>query len=385
MELRISNIAPKKGEPKEMNGGDLYGKGAKGQVYDLACVDAQSVCAMLAQSLGAHGFPEIEVLTINNRRHRLSHDEALRFFAHLSAAQHLVVKEFTRSKHAVSDFSNELDGIRQLHRIFGTNLQKFTTVATLPDNIVGFTIDHRRHFVLSRKCGQNLYSAATHMSPTDYRKMLEDVLETLAAIQKKDFYHMDLKPDNIIWCEDTRRYTVIDWERGLSGSTLKRALLKGAASSTAETPYGSNFTASPIALQIYTGKPTTAKYASSLVVYGHLKHMEGYNISIPAVKEFIKFRKTRVYAPIKALLQTSPSRESLYERFHQNFDVFSLGITIAILAISRNLPRTFLSLAESFVAVNHPLFAVTPQAALENVRRFLGPGARSKTRKVRRG
>jgi hypothetical protein len=91
-------------------------------------------------------------------------------------------------------------------------------------------------------------------------------------------------------------------------------------------------------------------------------------ISLSDARKFMAFVEERVQEPVKALLATDPSRTSLFRKYYRNFDVYSLGICLALLVFTRDLPAPFLELADSMVNVSHPRFAYTPADALANMR-----------------
>jgi serine/threonine protein kinase len=347
------------------HGGAFYGKGTRGRVMDLACVDSQSFCHMLVSATTDRGLPEITVYSLKDKQRRLTDQESLQFISALSVADGLLVKHFIRSaSKAVADFHNEFEGIRMLYNVFGTKgAHEHTTAALFPNSdIVGFSVDHRDYFVLNRKCGKTV--AATTLKLHDVLKMIKDVLGTLDILVRHDFFHMDLKLDNILWCPDTRRYTVIDWEHGLKRSQLERMLVRDRDGNA----YGSGLTASPIAIFLHNGKTQLPQYSSAIIMYAYKNFFGKRFISLSDARKFMAFVEERVQEPVKALLATDPSRTSLFRKYYRNFDVYSLGICLALLVFTRDLPAPFLELADSMVNVSHPRFAYTPADALANMR-----------------
>jgi serine/threonine protein kinase len=348
------------------HGGAIYGKGAKGRVMDLACVDSKSFCHTLVSAMTDRtGLPEITVYSLKDKQRRLTNKESLQFLSALSAAEGLLVKQFTRgTTKAATNFANEFEGIQTLHSIFGdTGVLQHTTIAFLGGDIVGFALGHTDYYVLNRKCGKDVGSLMASLTLHEINKMLEQVLRTLDILVRHDFFHKDLKLDNILWCPDTRRYTVIDWDHGLKRSQLERMLVRDRDGDA----YGSGLTASPIAIFLDTGKTQATKYASSLAVYAYMNFIRKQSMSLTQARAFMAFVEERVQKPVKALLSTKPSRASLFRRYYRNFDVYSLGICLALLVFTRDLPHDYLELADSMVNVSHPRFAYTPADALSYV------------------
>jgi serine/threonine protein kinase len=349
------------------SGGAIFGKGAKGRVMDLACVDSQSFCHMLVSAMTDRGLPEITVYSLKDKQRRLDHEGSLQFLSALSVAEGLLVKQFTRSgTKAAANFNNEFEGIQTLHDVFGTTgVLQHTTVAFLPNtDTVGFSVNHRDYFVLNRKCGRDVGSLVVTLKLHDILKMMKDVLGTLDILARHDFFHMDLKLDNILWCPDTDRYTVIDWDHGLKRSQLERMLVRDRNGDA----YGSGLTASPIAIFLDTGKTQATKYASAIAVYAYMNFIRKQSMSLAEARDFMAFVEKRIQIPVKALLTT----HTLFRQYYRNFDVFSLGICLALLVFTRDLPHSFLELADSMVNVSHPRFAYTPSIALSNLERLFG-------------
>lgn len=360
-----------------MNGGDLYGKGVKGVLMDLACVDNKSFCYEFIKSAESHGLPEITVYTLDNKHYRLNHAETLKFISVLAAAEDILVKKFTRRRSdAAANFQNEFEGMQILRKIFRTpkELKAHTTAAILYPNILGFVVDRRDHYILNRKCGQTVIPMIKTMNRKTLDQMLKDVLETLVILGRHDYYHTDLKLDNILWCEDTQRFTIIDWEHGLKKSALEDILVKKRKGD----PSGSQLVVSPISLFLETGRVRALKYSNALSIYLYMNLVRKQSMTMSQSSEYNAFYEERIRLPAETEIAATitdihnqSQRAALFRKYHRNFDVFSVGICLALIYFIKKLPKVYLDLAETMVNVSHPDFAYTPEKALKNFRRLV--------------
>ena len=109
------------------------------------------------------------------------------------------------------NFSNELDGYRNIIRIFGKDIEKYTTVKSIfnykNDDIYGL-IFNGNYYIFLERCYSTLENIKFTQTLLD--KCYKDIIETLNILNKYNYIHNDIKPDNIIFCNN--RFKLIDWE-----------------------------------------------------------------------------------------------------------------------------------------------------------------------------
>lgn len=108
-------------------------------------------------------------------------------------------------------FNNELDGYKQLMSIFGDNVSKYTTVKkafTYDDvDIYGLCFNNT-YYIFIERCYKTIDNIK--FTQKSFNKLASDIIEILDILNKNNYIHNDIKPDNIILCN--KRFKLIDWE-----------------------------------------------------------------------------------------------------------------------------------------------------------------------------
>ncbi len=357
-----------------MDGGRVYGKGKKGKVYDVACVDTKSLCYDIVSSPDK----SLIVYTTDDSRIRIP-QEYIPYFIHLLANRmDLVVKRFPGTKQGHRTFLNELDGIRHLFGMYGSGVKHYIALEPLRFqytikstsrlkllSIIGFEYGED-YYIFNTRCENDLTSMIEIITNKQVNQMIYSLLESLVVLQKHGWSHNDIKFDNVMVCNDTFKF--IDWERALPLSELHhRLLVRG----DYEKPYGSRFFTFPLEQYIYTDEFTGASY-SEAITFGIFRYSKKIPFTMKDFSTYWKFYESKCVQPVKEFVHTTKqTKKQLVERYIKSFDVFSVGILVAILAHIRNLPHKYLEFAETLVNIQHPRFAFTAVDALRVAREIL--------------
>jgi serine/threonine protein kinase len=109
------------------------------------------------------------------------------------------------------NFSNELSGYKDLIKIFNKDINKYTTVkkgfSYKNKDIYGISFNNY-YYIFLEKCFKTLENI--QFTPKLLNKCIKDIFEVLQILNKKQYIHNDIKPDNIILCKN--RFKLIDWE-----------------------------------------------------------------------------------------------------------------------------------------------------------------------------
>jgi len=125
------------------------------------------------------------------------------------AKKFIYINYFVGSKK--NNFNNELQGYKNLIKIFKDKISIHTTIKE------GFKYNGKKiyglifnddYYIFLEKCYQNLEDI--NFTQSLLNKCTKDILETLDILNKNDYIHNDLKPNNMILCND--RFKIIDWE-----------------------------------------------------------------------------------------------------------------------------------------------------------------------------
>jgi len=110
-----------------------------------------------------------------------------------------------------NNFINELNGYKSLIKIFKNDISKYTTVKK------GFTFNNtdiygihfnNNYYIFLEKCYKTLENI--NFDAKLINKCIKDVFEILEILYNNNYIHNDIKPDNIILCNN--RFKLIDWE-----------------------------------------------------------------------------------------------------------------------------------------------------------------------------
>jgi len=109
------------------------------------------------------------------------------------------------------NFNNELEGYRNIIRIFGKDVDKYTTVKSIfsyNNTPIYGLIFNDNYYIFVERCFSTLNEIKFTQELFD--KCYNDIIETLNILNKYNYVHNDIKPDNIIYCNN--RFKLIDWE-----------------------------------------------------------------------------------------------------------------------------------------------------------------------------
>lgn len=359
-----------------MDGGERIGTGRKGKVYDVACIDTDSLCSFLftsmVQTTTSKEAPEPVYIytTTDARRRTVKQQDAMDLLTELLKRTDLVAKQFSHTNRVY--FQRELQGLRILQDIFGTQTQKYTTFTSIPfkgRNILALEFNNLT-YALNQKCGETALSMAKRMTQSQCNQFIQNMLQTLGIMQlpTRDYAHLDFKLDNVVYCKDQDRFKLIDWELSQPLHTLESLFrTRGSRGSReSEKPYGSDFSSSPVALYLYRGN-IDHRYRYFTIAYIHTKLMK-MPISRSALRDFMQFCETDIYIPFESYIASLPAAnhttEYLFRTFQYHFDTYSLGIAIALLYFIRNLPAKYIEFAKRLVNLQHPEFLGSAKEAL---------------------
>lgn len=221
--------------------GKILGKGAKGTVMELTNLDNNDYdCFFGKNYLYETKYNNKEISSIN--LYNVNKDtlqiqvkyqdktDFLNFLEKTYKTDTTRVVKFFKDELA---FKDELIENTRVLSVYDVNAKNFITLEEGKDedfSFSGFSIstsDKTSYFFISRKCNPNLFAYFGKYDikdnpdvQTERKKKLvnfiSDVLESLIIINGKNYYHNDLKPSNIVWCnktssENEKQIRLIDW------------------------------------------------------------------------------------------------------------------------------------------------------------------------------
>ena len=263
-----------------MNGGVVYGIGAKGKVMDYGTIthDLDSL-----QHMPLHvNKITLYVLDKNDIVEQQLDPNLLHELVNYDKEQQYVIKEFMSPSilnqfHTKKEFMlRELDGFKMILPI----VKKHKVVGMPYKHTILFGIemdmdDTSRYFVINRKCNEVMSEEKVNsFTKTEFVHFVKDILKILIDIQKLGLAHGDIKLDNIMKCGN--RYELIDWEycRKLEYSFLKHHRYLGLSPFYFKLLYGNGwYPAFKVALLKYYSETggydtrITSQYADQMIDY----------------------------------------------------------------------------------------------------------------------
>ena len=265
------------------------------------------------------------------------------------ALQNRVLKLFHRPQMMLSDFNSELDSFRELSRLMKNDLKTHTAISGIPiygKEVVGFVVSDTQYYVVNERGHKTLEDLMRDDPPPPqfvdgfiYR-LLRDILETLAILNKANFAHGDIKPDNIMlfksasssaehWYEfpdgDRKRFKLIDWEysRGLGDISQLPAITSGDRKLGSHPMYyeismwRNIHRATNVALRPM-GMSFTEKYVTQLMLPSKKQETARY-LSV--------FRRSwDNWARLQGTDTAAPTKQSAFDKYKSTFDLHSLGM-----------------------------------------------------------
>ncbi len=299
-------------------GGKFYGEGMWGETYDFACKlnDNETFCKKLKSkritAIHLHSFTKLIQLD--------KQSQIVKFIRYMHNLDCCVAKVFKDYGIGLDEkgFNDELAGMKTIYDIFGKDTTEQTTLTSLKlfnFNFVAakviFSDDTSIFATFSKKCTSNL----THTKVKSIDHILKHLIHTLVIMQKHDFIHCDIKPDNIIYCKSSNKFKLIDW--GLANKLSQTTKYSGTV-----------LFSSPMAHYL-SGVP--AFIAVRIISYTAWQRMrDWYNSTI--FQELYKLIYQEFYEAIEG--QTP---QELFNKYKYKFDLFNLGMALAFVVHKNKL------------------------------------------------
>lgn len=302
--------------------GKKYGEGLFGVTYDSACKlkDNETFCNILKDN----GVSAIQLHSFDTYLDLEKQSEIVAFIRHIHNLDCCVVKYFKKYLVGVDSFTfkDELNGMHTIYKIFGKNTEKYTTLTSLKlfgfnfvAAIITFKDKSIMHVTFSAKCDSDL----EHTTITDENLPLltKDILATLNIMQRHNFLHCDLKPDNMIYCAKSNKFKIIDW--GLSKTADPETYQAGTMK------FGS-----PLA--IYLSRPIPAFLCLEIAYYS-VYYMNRQWADSAMFKELFSIIKS----DFNYITSQDHTKSDLFMQYKNKLDMYNFGMSLAYLVHKNKL------------------------------------------------
>jgi len=193
-----------------------YGQGAKGSVQDTPCMkrDPVTFCNSMIEKRDAIKqmilFKSSGTITL---RRPEDFDKVIK---RLRYAKGIVTKTFL-GKSPKTAFKNEFRSnmviIKKLSKTYHTLSPGFKWKKG--EEIYGLVIKYENseddtYHLFSEGCSTQIMNMK--FDQRLFNKFIKEIGETLDLLQELGYMHNDIKPDNMIYCKNSDRFKIIDWE-----------------------------------------------------------------------------------------------------------------------------------------------------------------------------
>jgi serine/threonine protein kinase len=299
-----------------LKGGKIYGEGVKGKAMNVVSKNSDNFIQLLEDSINGKTakISGIRLIGLKGDK-RIGQNNIPSFIQYMKKQDSFIIKIFKRNIiiNNKKSFHNELESVKQIMKIYGKNISKFTTVKQLNYNRYPFV-----GVELLYKSGKSTFAlfytkckGITNMKYTTkiLNKFIKDILMSITYLQKYNFIHTDIKPDNIVLCKNT--FKLIDWD--LSHRFNWRHFHK----------YHSNlFYCAPLTFYI----DRVPGFISKRLIYYYNKFMDN--------KKWVKSKQFQdLYKEISndfdQITDSDLTKAELFDKYHLKFDIFNVGMSIA--------------------------------------------------------
>jgi len=318
-------------------------KGAHGMLIDLCCdLNIESIqnyvlCKYISGLIENKKIKHLSIVTPEIKKIKLSLDDALNFAKSLQRYNNkdTAVKYYFNPKYAEGDFKDDIknahiiDEIYQNHKKMITNQSIQFKKYSINGVIIKNKDNSEHYFYFSKMCSQTIDEI--NFDSIKLHKFISNILSSLYILHSKNYYHGDIKAQNIMLCKGF--YKLIDWGRLYPIKDFDQNYYYG-GSMQAGSPLGFYFL---IRKRI---KIITRNTAANLAV----KLFEG---SIPFISHksplFHKKFKNKfkpLWDNIKNNFIDSVSKYSdieLFNKYKYTLDLYNLGLTILYIIYKNNI------------------------------------------------
>lgn len=289
---------------RRVRGGAILGEGAHGITYNLCKDDKVSFC----DELDKQQIKQIHLYTADGIKTLSEKDTINQFVKYLHTNNDNIAKTFKPSGIFISttkkDFELEIESDKKIMELYGKQANKYLTISPLKGfqsyKLFGAIFEGvvTTYAIFGTKCN-NKYEIVPS-------KFINDLLQSIAILQEKDYFHNDIKLDNIVKCSD--KYKLIDW-----GEAQKmNRLVKPAAL----------LTTSPIRWYCYDWRMTKSMCIGTI-------YWKAYFINSSAVKsDLFKTIFAKIKKEFYEVTRDRLFKDALFEKYKDSFDLFQLGMTL---------------------------------------------------------
>jgi len=302
-----------------INGGKIYGEGQAGIVKDIKYIKGDK--NTLFYELNKNKNNKIKIYGIGKKEKILiiPKEKILNIIKKLK--KNLVVKKFKKNlwffnNSNKNNFKNELTGYKEILKIFGEKeLNKYTAIKPLfiINNIKIYGIStNKNYYSFSEYCSKSLDEI--NLTQELYNKFTKDIIKSLKILQKNHYIHNDIKPDNIMYCNN--QFKLIDWEMS---KLLNKKII--------ELKYCGNTVFNHPIKYYLAGFPSyICRKLMDVEIFYYTKHNW-----IGQLKSYNEYKKRSINS-FNKIINSKLTKQQIHNKFSKYFDNYAFAINLVYLA-----------------------------------------------------
>jgi serine/threonine protein kinase len=291
--------------------------------------------------LKSHKITKIEF----NKTTTITNEEDINLFIFsLKSYKDIAVKIFTNNSTGTREYINELSQNRKILKFYTNGNKKFITLKTniefLKKQIIGCKFfyddnENSKSVIFSRRCNIPL----KRFTSTKFKQFVSDILKSLVVLQSNGHQHVDIKLDNIVFCEDM--YKIIDWGK-LRSVNDKKIMPHYGIRHNPIILYALGF---PLSKSLFFfNQQMTQKFERR-------RNTNDLHVSHPMFQNAIK----TVYNEMYDVLNQENDRTRIFNRFKYSADIYMLGIMLLQILIANKTLHPYQPFVSKCLSIKDPL------------------------------
>ncbi len=322
--------------------GIINGIGAHGMLIDLCCdvsndsLKQNVLCKHLDTLYKNNSIKSIKIYTPDEITIR-----NIEYFINFikNTGNNIAVKYYYKPDIARQDMMDDIMNTIAVNNLYKGHESMLVSCDMKYQNhtLLGLSVEQNnitQYYYFSKKCSKTL-DKLENVDKNDINKIIKDTLDSLIVLHSNEYYHGDIKAQNIMLCQDGK-YKLIDWGR-LYPIYKYNKNYKYGGSMQSGTPLGLYFMirnksrntisrslATQMALLLFEGKLPFISAKCPLLIDPILR------------KKFNKLWSDIKYNFVNCIEQTK-NDEELFNRYKYTLDTYNFALTLLYILLKSNI------------------------------------------------
>jgi len=344
-------------------------KGIHGVIIDLCCdlninsLQNNVLCKYIDHLIKTKNINSLYIVNPELKRKQLVVKDIIKFNNSIKKYKNtdIAVKYYFNPKYAENDFEDDIKNSHIISNIFMNHENMITnkTINFNNDNISGIIIkdnnENENFYYFSNMCSQTIDKIT--FNNIKLNKFILNILSSLNILHSKDYYHGDIKTQNIMLCG--RDFKLIDWGRLYNIKEFDPNYYYG----------GSMQSGSPLGFYFMIRNKTkliTRITAANIAVRIFEGSIPFVNSKSPLFNKGFYYKFKILWNNIKKNFINSVDKYSdieLFNKYKYTLDLYNLGLTILFIIYKNNIDiKKYKDLIKKLVLYNDDMITTTKDA-----------------------